>query len=81
MRFTHLALAAVISLGIGAGCNKNGNDSNSGNQIDIDAECDIELCAENPGFKAVCIDEYNDCVTAGGDEQECLVFATETCTV
>lgn len=41
--------------------------------------CDFELCASNATLKAVCIDEYNDCVDLGGEKSDCAVAAQATC--
>ena len=44
--------------------------------------CSVELCSSLANLKQICIDEYNDCVATGAlTNQECQVFATETCTL
>ena len=65
------ALGALSVLGCG--------DSNS--NVDPNSRCNIEACLESDTLRNVCIDEYNDCVNLGGDPEECIVAATETCTV
>ena len=47
--------------------------------------CNVELCVGDSDAaklaKAVCMDEYNDCVALGAkSEAECAAFANETCT-
>ena len=42
----------------------------------------MEVCIENDQFRAVCLDEYDDCVTSDVlTEPECRFFAEETCTI
>ena len=48
--------------------------------------CNVEICVgdsdEAKAFKAVCMNEYNDCVALGAKtEAECAALATETCTL
>ena len=43
--------------------------------------CDFEICASSDAAKAVCEDEYDSCLSGGGDPEECAAFANETCTL
>ena len=69
---------SIAFLAISFSCGgDDGNDPGDPNDF-----CNIEACATNSTLKAVCIDEYNDCVSSGvGTKSECAVFAAETCTV
>jgi len=54
------------------------DDGDSGQ--DANSICNVEACSTNANFKAVCVDEYNDCIDLGGDPGQCAAAATETCT-
>lgn len=43
--------------------------------------CDFELCESSDAAKAACMNEYDDCLAADGDPEECAAFANETCTI
>ena len=48
--------------------------------------CNVEVCVGDSdaakAAKAICINEYNQCITLGNkSESECAAIATETCTL
>ena len=50
------------------------------------ARCNTEACIGDSDLakaaRAVCEDEYSDCIALGAkSEAECAAFATETCTI
>jgi hypothetical protein len=50
------------------------------------ARCNLEACIGDSDLakaaRAVCEDEYTDCLALGAkSEAECAAFATETCTI
>lgn len=50
------------------------------------ARCNTEACIGDSDLakaaRAICEDEYSDCVALGAkSEAECAAFATETCTI
>ena len=50
--------------------------------VNDDDICNIELCIGNATLTQICIDEYNDCKELGSkSDEECLIFAQETCTI
>jgi len=58
------------------------DDATPANTSDL---CNIEACVGDSDLakaaRAVCMDEYNDCIALGvKSEAECAAFATETCT-
>ena len=58
-----------------------GDDPDPTTSDDPNSFCNVEVCMTNGTLKQVCIDEYTDCVAAGGDKDQCRAFATETCTI
>ena len=69
----------IISLVILFACSDDGATPANTNDL-----CNTELCQGDSDAaklaKAVCMDEYNDCVALGAkSESECATFANETC--
>ena len=64
---------------IGCGDSSSSNGSNGG--IDPNERCNVELCIESDELKGNCVREYNSCVDKGGNPENCIVGAVETCTV
>ena len=82
MKLHRLILISVLfgTLSV-VGCGDDGgsssDDGNGGGP-----NCTQELCMNNETLSANCQREYDSCIAAGAStQQECLVFAEETCTI
>jgi hypothetical protein len=70
----------------GSGTAGTGGSGTAGSGGSVDPNlCNLEVCALDTDVgrtaKEVCLDEYNDCVSGGGDAGTCKTLAEETCTV
>lgn len=76
------SLILILALGLFSLTFITCSDDDGGNGgEDPNSICNVEACAGNENFKAVCVDEYNDCIERGGDPDQCAAAATETCTL
>jgi hypothetical protein len=80
--FLITVLAGAMSvLGCGDDDSSSGNGNGNGNG-NGGPNCTQELCMNNETLSANCQREYDSCIATGAlTQQECLVFAEETCTV
>jgi len=82
-KFFLIALLAGSLVVIGCG---DSGSSNGGDDIDPNELCNIEACAvdsdEGRAFKAVCVNEINNCIALGVlTTEQCIAAGTETCTL
>ena len=73
----------ITSLVILFNCSDDGaTPANTNDPGDPNDFCNVEACQANGTLKAVCINEYTDCVALGkSTKAECAAFAVETCTI
>jgi hypothetical protein len=78
--FVIALLAGTLSV-IGCGSDDSSSGNGNGNGIDPNERCNVELCIGSDELKGNCVREYNSCVDKGGNPENCIVGAVETCTV